>query len=118
MVNWVKVATQISETEFPEHDLLSTLNVLCLHPTGGSGKRTCCLSAQDKEALYKLVQCFSVGAAELVSQTEELLPIAHRELHSSSTLTSVGAWRKALARTQQTSKQRKRFPAHALLPIL
>ena len=113
MVSWVKVTKQISETEFPEHYLLSTLNALCLHPTGGSGKRTRCLSAQDKEALGKLAQCFSVDAAELASRTEELLPTAHREMHSNSTLTSAGAWRTALARTQQTSKQRKSFPVHA-----
>ena len=118
MVSWVKVTKQISETEFPEHYLLSTLNVLCLHPTGGIGKRTRCLSAQDKEALDKLAQCFSVDAAELVSQTAGVLPIAQHEMRSNSTLTSVGAWRKALARTQQASKQRKSFPAHSLRPIL
>ena len=40
MVNWVKVTKQISDTEFPQHDLLSALKVLCLRPAAdGSSNR-------------------------------------------------------------------------------
>ena len=39
-------------------------------------------------------------------------------MNANSTLTSVGAWRQALARAQQSSKTRKRYPVDALRPIL
>ena len=109
MVNWVKVTKQISDTEFPQHDLLSALKVLYLRPAAdGSSNHARPLSSQDQGAqLSKLAHCFNVDAAMLTSQTRELLPIAQHEMNANSTLTSVGAWREALARTQQRSKTRK-----------
>ena len=116
----MKVTKQISDTEFPQHDLLSALKVLYLRPAAdGSSNRARPLSSQDQGAqLSKLAHCFNVDAAMLTSQTRELLPIAQHEMNANSTLTSVGAWREALARTQQRSKTRKKYPVDALRPIL
>ena len=75
MVSWVKVTKQISDTEFPQHDLLSALKVLYLRPAAdGSSNRARGLSAQDEGALSKLAQCLNVDAAMLTSQTRELCP--------------------------------------------
>ena len=121
MVNWVKVTKEISATEFPQHDLLSALKVVCLRPAAdsdSSSKHPRRLSAEDQGDLRKLAQCLNVDAATLTSQTQELLPIAHHEMNTNSTLTSVGAWRKALARAQQNSKTRKKYPVDALRRVL
>ena len=47
MVNWVKVTKQISDTECPQHDLLSALKALYLRPAAdGSNNRTRRLNGQ------------------------------------------------------------------------
>ena len=57
MVSWVKVTKQISDTEFPQHDLLSALKVLCLRPAAdGSSNRARGLSADDEINLSTLAQ--------------------------------------------------------------
>ena len=48
MMNWVKVTRQISETEFREHDLLSSRNVLVMS-NGNQAARH--LSGGDREIL-------------------------------------------------------------------
>ena len=116
MVNWVSVTRHIAETEFPQHDLLSAFNVFFISSVKGSEARH--LNTTDRESLLKIARGFDVDAAKLAAQTEELLNVAEHEMRLDSSLTSLAAWSKALARTQRGSKSRNKYAVDVLRPIL
>jgi hypothetical protein len=116
MVNWVKVTQQIAETEFPQHDLLSAFNVFFISSVGGSEARR--LRAEDREALDKIARGFNLDGVKLAAQTEQHLNIVEHEMRLDSSLTSFAAWSKALARTQNTYKSRRKYAVDVLVPAL
>jgi len=110
MVNWVTLTRRISSTEFPENDALSALDVFFL--TAVAKPR--CLTDKDRQALDTMASVFQLDAVSLVAQIEEHLPIADHEKRRDPTLTSTGAWAKAIQRTQKSPKTRRKYPVDAL----
>ncbi|MFM7979117.1 MAG: hypothetical protein ACKPKO_07350, partial [Candidatus Fonsibacter sp.] len=95
MMNWVRVTQHIAETEFPEHDLLSALNVFYVSSVDRLEARR--LSAADCAALSKVARGFDINEANLVAQVEDHLPIVDHKMRLDSSLTCTAAWAKALA---------------------
>jgi hypothetical protein len=96
--------------------LLEALDVFFLSSAGGLAARR--LSDKDRASLHKIARCFNVEAATLVAQTEEHLTIAEHEMRLDPSLTCLGAWAKALARTQKAPKTRKTYQVDVLRPML
>ena len=111
MMNWAKVTRQIYETEFPERDLVSSLNVLFMS-NGNQAARH--LSGTDRETLMKIARAFNLDGDKLVHQTEALLPIAEHELRLDASLPSLDAWAKALARAQKNHTARRSYATDVL----
>ena len=115
MANWVKVTHEISKTEFPDYDVLAKFQPFFVSDTGNTSSAK---APSDAANLSYIAKVFNVDSTKLIHQTEQHKPIAASEKRKRPTLTSIGAWSKALERTQSTSKRRQTYTADALLPML
>ena len=115
MANWVKVTHEISKTEFPDYDVLAKFQPFFVSNTSNTSTAN---AQNDAAMLPYIAKVFNVDSTKLIHQTEQHNPIAVNERRKKPTLTSIGAWSKALERTQSTSKRRQTYTADALIPML
>ena len=116
MVAWTRLVEEVSKSEFPEMELLSCFGVfrLALAPSVPDSVPSAALSATKQ--LHRLAEAFQVDSDGLFDQFAAHQRIAQAEMIEGEP--AAAAWRRALQKTQSTSRRRSNFPAGSLRALL
>ena len=125
MVAWSRLADEVAQTEFPEHELLACFRVFNLAPLDGPKRArpsaTSIVPAPvpaTQQDLNRLADAFKVDSTCLLNQFREHQRIAELEFARTPGLSVATAWRCALQQTQANSRRRRNFPAQSLKALL
>ena len=127
MVAWSRLADEVAQTEFPEHELLACFRVFNLTPLEGPSPKRArpsatstvpALAPATQQDLSRLADAFKVESTRLLDQFREHQRIAQLEFARTPGLSVAKAWRCALQQTQANSRKRHNFPAQSLQALL
>ena len=122
MVVWARLVEEVVSTEFPAWELLGAFSVFRLAdaPTRERAPaRPAALALGDcaQQRLLALADAFNVDGRQLVEEFQDHQRVAQGIKNTRPEVSSVEAWREALAKTQRTPRSQETWPARALLPV-
>ena len=122
MVAWARLVEEVVSTEFPAWELLGAFSVFRLAdaPTRERAPaRPAALALGDcaQQRLLALADAFNVDGRQLVEEFQDHQRVAQGIKNTRPEVSSVEAWREALAKTQRTPRSQELWPARALLPV-
>ena len=122
MVAWARLVEEVVSTEFPAWELLGAFSVFRLAdaPTRERAPaRPAALALGDcaQQRLLALADAFNVDGRQLVEEFQDHQRVAQGIKNTRPEVSSVEAWREALAKTQRTPRSQLTWPARALLPV-
>ena len=122
MVAWARLVEEVVSTEFPSWELLGAFSVFRLAdaPTRERAPaRPAALALGDcaQQRLLALAGAFNVDGRQLVEEFQDHQRVAQGIKNTRPEVSSVEAWREALAKTQRTPRSQETWPARALLPV-
>lgn len=113
MKNWVKLALEVVETEFPHYSLVCAFEIFNLR----EGARGPSDLGATSDSLERLAQAFKVNCGELQAQLERHRPMAENIMRERKCFPRE-AWQEAIKRTQRTKASRTAYPAKALCEVI
>jgi hypothetical protein len=113
MVNWWRLAQEVLEADFPQHDLLHSFAVFDLGSGGPSGART--LAQEDVAALERWADRLKLDAGAVKQEFQLLRGLAIA--YCKKCQNSLEAWQLAVAESQANPRRRASCLAANLAPV-